>query len=937
MLPSAVYTAPAHPLPPAVCSDGAAVVTHWRAPFATGAGKVELWMPGVSVADIVAGMNGLPADFSLRGVVRINDEEVPRGLWASVRPKPQSRQKPVVVSFHMPLGAGGGDGGGGDAAAKGVMAIVAALALTFLTAGIGAGLLGPAGSLSLGSSFFAAGSMSAKVLAATVGIAGALAISALTAPPAVKPSSSANANQDTPEAASAEGNILELNGPVPRVIGTRKVYPALAGDAIVELVGQDECVEAAYILAGPHELTDIRIGDAAIGDASDLSFETREGWPDDSRVTLLTRQGRTLSLNIETSAHDVSNEAQTNLKNTVRPDLSLPVWHAAASRRSPDEIWLHFLLPEGLRITDNPNVQMIIPLRVRIRRKGDPDWINLPELHYSSNAATQTRCAILLKWADPPSAIPGAPTKNGFVAAWKTVPGQTIAPPAPGWTAHSHFSSGSGDDILYAGVEGATKVARTAIYDNRAEFFLDPGIIPPGVYDIEVKRGHAILATELLRPAYTIASVVYDLFGYYTSAGVARINRSRDKLAERLYFTRVISVWNEHPLPKPGFAIIAVKARNRRVERVSAVASGYVRDWDGTGWNTWTKTSNPAPHYRDTLVGRLNFDPLPLSLVDDDGLLVWRQACIDSNYRCDYIAEGGRLEETQRILAACGYARPYQSDRYGVVRDYDRTGEPMVQVFTPRNMKDFRIGKAFPRLPDGFRVTYRNDESDYSNDQAIVYRRGYDVRSTARLEQVSYDGLVNEADAIARADFDLRQAELRSAFYSFEAPVESICCRRGSLIGVTHDILTRQHGAGRIVSRMLDSSGDIIGVSLDSDAPYSVGGDMRTLPDMLDVDDLRLLGFPLAAAIRRSNGSISYHALQASGQPRFIRFASPLPDDVWTVPGEGDVPEVEDGCLVAVGEAGTETLSLIVTNIEPGRDLTAIITAVDEAPELHLS
>src|SRR5690606_17732609 len=173
-----------------------------------------------------------------------------------------------------------GDGGGNTG--KSVAGAVAALALIVVTGGIASGAAVPF----LGASF-AAGTLGANALAGAVGLAGALAVSALTPPPALGtigntgalsslPGSDANADQRQPAAAS--GNVLQPGGAIPRIIGTRKVFPPFGGEPIVELVGDDERVEAFFILNGPHAWSDIRVDGVTIDDAEDVEFETFEGW-----------------------------------------------------------------------------------------------------------------------------------------------------------------------------------------------------------------------------------------------------------------------------------------------------------------------------------------------------------------------------------------------------------------------------------------------------------------------------------------------------------------------------------------------------------------------------------------------------------------------------------------------------------------------------------
>src|SRR5690606_2115731 len=127
-----------------------------------------------------------------------------------------------------------------------------------------------------------------------------------------------------------------------------------------------------------------------------------------------------------------------------------------------------------------------------------------------------------------------------------------------------------------------------------------------------------------------------------------------------------------------GLALIAIRATNRQIDNLRVKASGYVRDWDGDGWDTWTTTSNPAAHFKDVLDGLLAAEPIAPELIDNDSLVEWRQACIDAGYTCDMIAEGSGVADVLTTVAGCGYARPRMSETWGVIRDYDRSGEEPV-------------------------------------------------------------------------------------------------------------------------------------------------------------------------------------------------------------------------------------------------------------------
>jgi len=908
----------------------------WSPPV-SGAVPVRLNYPAPVVIDaVVADMaRHLPDDFRVHGVVCINGVEVPRHLWGRVTTKPATLARPIAITFHYPLRGGGR---GGNSTVKSIVGIVAMIGLAIVTSGIATAGWGAA--LSGGSGFFAAGSVSAKLLAVGVGLAGSLAVSALTSAPVTRASAAnQNYNTDNAEAAAAGGNVLDPGGPVVRVIGTRRVYPQLAGQPFVELVDDDEYVSALYVLNGPHALSSIRLGEATIESANDVTYQTREGWDGDTQIDLITRQAVTAQTQTELIGFTVDSETPTRLKHQSVPASDIPVWQGVASAKEPDEIWMHFTAPSGIYATSGSGANVGVPIRIRIRQRGTTTWTNLPELMLSGyRTGVQLRRAVLLRWAAAPESMPAVPSKNGFVAAWKLVPGQSAYLPATsGWAASGYFSAGSGNDAVYRGVEGSTYLRNIALYDNRVEIYLDEATFPRDSYEIEVMRGAAVPLASFSFSAYTLSGTVYDLFGYYLSSDVATI-LDQTAYATATYLTRVVSIWNEHPMPVPGFACVAIRARNRRVEQVNLLASGYVRDWDGTGWNTWTTTSNPAPHYRDLLVGPMNLDPIEADLVDDAMLVAWRQRCIDQDYTVDAVIEAMRTDDVQNLIASCGYARPAQSaDAYSVVMDYDRSSEDPPLVFTARTMSGFRFEKAFPRLPHGTIVSYRDASLNDKQTQIFVYRPGYDGGDEGRFESVTYDGLVDEAKVRSRAFFDLSQAIWRSTFYSFTISAESLRVRKGDLVAVHHDMLIRQAGTARIKARVLDLSGDITGLVLDSLVPVADEPDMLGVADMLDVADMLLVGASTGITIRRADGSIV--VLELSGvtaETATVTFAAPVVDTMVTgsVFDGGLVPAVAEGCLVAVGPLGSETIRCVVQDVNPGRDLTAQITCVDEAPEL---
>lgn len=858
---------------------------------------------GLSLAELAKRMPSLPHDFEARGTICINGRPVNRKAWRLITPKPSHNGVPVEVTFHAtPMGGGGDEGGG-----KQILALVASLALVAITGGIAAN-----GIRALG---IKGGTFLARAVATGVGLVGSLALSALSAPPTARRNEAAQriVNEG---AAAAEGNVLEANGPIPRVVGQRKVFPPLAIEPLTYFDGRDEVVEAVFCLSGPHRLNDIRVGAAPIDDIG-VEYETREGWPGDLPLTLVTRQSKTENVQQEMVAHSVSDtDGRTIESVTGSITDALPKPYVLVTREDPDEQWLHIAFPQGLHDQGSTTIQVRVPIRIRIRLAGTTVWRNLPELHFQAASLRQLRATIKLEWSDDPGVSPTASSGEGFVEARRNSPAQTVAPLNAAWDADSWFGS-SGDAWLTSGNLGSTGVLYTELNRYTARFILGTSSFPRGRYEIEVTRGATFTASTYVSSTYQHSSVVWDLFGYQGSPG--QIVRTRNGLSDSLYLLRSVSIWNQHPVPTDDLALIAVRARNRALETVSCVAGGWVRDWDGTGWNTWAVTDNPAPHIRDIFAGYLNANPVPTDMIDDATLVTWRA----EGFHCNALIEDQSVAEVASIVAGCGYARPYMSEVYGVARDYDRSAEPPVQMFTPRNSSGFRWSKGFARVPDGLRVSFRDSAQDYETRQIVVPRPGF-IGTPRIVEQVTYEGPVTEAEVIDRATYDQLQARYRATFYNLDAPVEAIVARRGDLVAVQHDLLSQYAGAARITDWTLNGSGQVTSITLDSAVAVVNETNMLAVTNLLAVPDMLALGQRSGAVIRGADGPSPVRLLSnATGEAATLTFATPIP-----------AADVYEGALVAIGSSGREVLRLIVFAVEPREDFTATLTLVDEAPEI---
>ena len=888
------------------------------------------WLSGqtVSIAEILASQSDLPLHFHERCVARLDGEIVPRAMWPHVRLKPLITRD-VTVVFSLPLGNGGRGGGSGGGGSKNPLASVAEIAVLVAAAAVSGGALGFAG--------FGAGTVGASLAGAAIGIGGALAVAALAPPPTLKANQGVvSADNGTNEAASLSGNMIAKGGSVPRVLGTMRVFPPIITPPLIEVVGNDTIAECVYGLAGPHALSMIEVGTTPASSITELQTEIQEGLPNSPILGLVTRQSFT-DTTIATIMSDYEVDLSTggggiNLLNQTNPSLSCPQWEGMTTRIAPDEFWITISFTGGLQDTSGHN--LFVPFRIRMRQAGTTSWINLPEFHVLRTSAAPFLFMAKLMWKATPPSRNVMPNSGGPVRAIVSVPQQNATPTGTGgWTADSYFYNGTGDTYLVSSnVTTTTGVINMDCFSDRVEFYLNGVKFPQGgAWEAQIIRGQSVNDNPFSISAYTLSPPgnVFDFFGYVTSGGIAtRLDDARN-VSESAEILRTASIWNQPPVPDPSaFAVIAAKVTNRSIDQLSVLASSYVNDWDGTGWNTFTTTSNPAPHLYDVLTGTLGGSPLPAAIIDSAGLVAFRTRCIAQGYTCNAVAEGKTYIDVAKLLAAAGYASLVHSELWGVSMDMDTSGNAPVQMFNPRNMSGFGGTKAFARLPTGIRAQFQDASNNYLQNEIIVFDDPNNPDSS-RLEQITYDGLVNQSDVIARANYDLLQAKLRLTFYKGKADIESIVCQRGDLVGVQYDVVDSFAGFSRVQSVMRDGSGNITGFALDGSVPVTTGTDIALSPDLSTAADMADFGAQTGCAIRLKGGNgILTKAVTASqnGDNLDIAFVTPFAD-----PGTS---EIDVGCLCSVGRLTSEYRRLKVYSVQPSPDMTADLTFVDEAPEL---
>lgn len=255
-----------------------------------------------------------------------------------------------------------------------VLPVLASVALIALTAGIGTFGV----PFAAAGSTFAAGGFGASALAAGVGIAGQLAINALTAPPSIRKQQ----QERTQSSAGVSVNQLTPLELLPTLHGEIIVSPPVLFPPWTELDGDKIIVTAGFGIQGRNLVSEVKVNNNDIDTFDDIEYETTEGAPGEAPsvvplMTVIEQADNVLLSNFDTA---LLYTTQDPLTDQVTPENSAPKWHPFKTKGTVDEIRIRFIEPAGIVKSDDGSAAAV-PIRIQIRKVGDVTWLKLPTLH----------------------------------------------------------------------------------------------------------------------------------------------------------------------------------------------------------------------------------------------------------------------------------------------------------------------------------------------------------------------------------------------------------------------------------------------------------------------------------------------------------------------------------------------------------------------------
>ena len=666
-------------------------------------------------------------------------------------------------------------------------------------------------------------------------------------------------------------NRERIYEPLPIVLGKRKVAPCFYARPWTEFVGEDEyfniMLSAGY---GPLKLENFRIGEAPLSQYEhDIRILDYYGYNDVEAVRELWQ----------------SDIVQDNVEIEIEEAAGWTVRNTAAD---PDFISFDYAWPTGVFRTNDKGKARERTASVEAQYQDDAgDWISVAQLQPANrNIPFGVRLEggqyMLDIWG-----VSGPFSRVDITAFFSHTDGNLV------------FFKNLPDNMPVASVHYTNKTAKAARKGVKIEPLNATGNV------VVRSRKVAPLAADTNQRATDTT--------FWATLRTHRV-LSDDGFKSIIGYDRPPLVVDgvKYTNYRPTIIVLRIKATNQlngMLDNFYCDATMVVPADTEADWRLWSTfptnqlklSENPADAYRWLLQGPMNANPVANTRLDLDEFERWYDINeADGWFISNIIDYPSTLLRELNNVAFTGRAEyGFVDGTHSVVIKEAKTIP--VQVFTPKNTKDFVSSRNFPEDVDGIKVTFNSALADYERDEVIFIDplkregTGNPALQTGKFQSIDLWGITDPDLAYRHARFAYYEQALRREVYTFSVDFEALRCTRGDLVYVQNDIINVGAGTGRI--KALTAS-------------------TVTLDEVVDVENLT---GATGLQFRLRTGAVV--TLSATYQG----------DGTWSVatPSEAAV-----GDLVVYGEAGKETIQCIITEMDFTENLAANITAVNAANEM---
>lgn len=387
-----------------------------------------------------------------------------------------------------------------------------------------------------------------------------------------------------------------------------------------------------------------------------------------------------------------------------------------------------------------------------------------------------------------------------------------------------------------------------------------------------------------------------------------------DNVVDRVTWATMLMTRIGRPVRATNQCQIAARLRvtgrfNDLSDQLNVVAQTIAVEPDGFGgWTAAKATSSPPALFRHVLQGRANNRPVADAQIDLASLHAWRDETGPLGLEFNYVTQGATTvgKMLSNITGVARASWGYQDGKIGVVLENDLSGAPVAH-FTPRNTISMSSRRNYIERPHAFKVQYVDPLSGWLDDEVVVPRAPYTAVTATLFERLDQPGITSREQAGILGRYHHAVLQLRPEEYTDEVDMEYLGLNRGDWVKRMDDVILVGLGSGRVSSTTI-AGGSVTHVTVDSAVPMEASTDY-------------------ALRVRTSsNASVYMPIVNNPGNQTVLELVTP-------VATSGSHPQADD--LYMFGEAGLETVDVVIKGIEPLGGMSARITCVDAAPAVR--
>jgi hypothetical protein len=461
--------------------------------------------------------------------------------------------------------------------------------------------------------------------------------------------------------------------------------------------------------------------------------------------------------------------------------------------------------------------------------------------------------------------------------------------------------------------------------------------LKPGQYTVKIERVTADSTDSKIIDQVYIGSI--------------RSKKTKDKDGNII---RPIRAERQKDLTIIALRVLATSRLNGVIDSFNYVATAKMPVFSGNGsgplyWLNAEETRNPASALLYALQGRAAQQSVDNNDIDWSSLEAFYKWCEqkdtdgDYKYTCNaYLSEAVTIAELINMIGSTARADILRIDsKISVVQDIERPSH--MQLFTPKNSISYSIIMFNADIPDAIAMRYIDEKAGYAQQELNVYntRDGNREKNPDTIQKADLWGVTGSKQARRLGMYNYACLKNRPFVHTIEADLEYLICNKGDWIQYAGDIALAGSVQGRIKGIIW---ADGVCVGIDTDEPVVMtDGKQHAVRIRLSNGTIILKDVVFNLGLQKEK-AITYRPGENAEpyEPLIDELRAVDEDNVYYEPQnviffvepleKADAPKAGD--IYAFGVRGYEALDLIITDIQPGQNLTAVLTCVEYSPEI---